>query len=71
MHLDKLVLIIVCVSAVAAAAIWLGVIVLPWLAMPLGWIVLLPVALAGYIFYRVIAERVGNAEEDHYDRMDH
>lgn len=71
MPLDKLVLILVCVLAAAAGTIWLAATVLAALNLPFGWFSLVPALLAGYIAFRVIAERVGNAEEDHYDRMDH
>jgi hypothetical protein len=71
MPLDKLVLILVCVVVAAAATVWLAATVLAALHFPFGWFALLPAALAGYIVYRVIAERVGDAEEDHYDQMDH
>ena len=37
---------------------------------PFGWLGLIPAALVGYIVFRVIAERIGNAEEDHYDNME-
>lgn len=71
MPIDKLVLILVAVIAAAGATIWLAATVLAALNFPFGWFGLLPAVLAGYIVYRVLAERVGNAEEDHYDKMDH
>ena len=71
MPLDKFVLIIVCVIAAAAATIWLVALGAAALNLPFGWLGIIPAALVGYVAFRVIAERVGNAEEDHYDRMDH
>ena len=71
MPLDKLVLIIVCVLAAAAATIWLGVAIAAALSLPFGWLVVIPASLIAYVVYRVIAERLGNPDEDHYDRMDH
>ncbi len=71
MPLDKFVLIIVIVIAAAAATVWLGAVIAAALNLPFGWLAVIPAALIGYIAFRVIAERVGNAEEDHYDRMDH
>ncbi len=71
MPLDKFVLILVCVIAAAGATVWLGVMLTAAIQIPFGWLVLIPAALIGYIVFRVIAERVGNAEEDHYDKMDH
>ena len=31
---------------------------------------LIPLALVAYIGWRVIADRLGNREDDHYDRME-
>ncbi|MCV3271969.1 hypothetical protein [Roseobacter sinensis] len=71
MPLDKLVLICVCVLAAFGVTLWLAALVLTALQVPAGWLALIPAALAAYIFYRVLAERLGNADEDHYDRMKH
>ena len=71
MPLDKLVLILVCTVIGAAATVWLGAVLVAAWALPGMLAVLIPVALAGYIIFRVIAERVGNAEDDHYDKMEH
>lgn len=71
MKLDRLVLIIVCVLAGSAVTFWLGMLLLASFSVPFAWLALLPAALVGYILYRVIAERVGNTEEDHYDGMKH
>ncbi|WP_306114539.1 MULTISPECIES: hypothetical protein [unclassified Roseovarius] len=71
MPLDKLVLILVCVCIAAGVTVWLGLLLAAAINIPYGWTALIPAALVGYVIYRVIAERVGNAEEDHYDKMDH
>jgi hypothetical protein len=71
MPLEILVLILVVVIGAAGATILLAATVLAALNFPFAWFGLLPAALAGYLAYRVLAERVGDAEEDHYDRMDH
>lgn len=71
MPIDKLVLILVCVVAAAAVTIWLGVTLSTALSLPFGWLVIIPAALVGYVVFRVIAERVGNKEEDYYDEMKH
>ncbi|QYX55666.1 hypothetical protein K1T73_11260 [Roseovarius sp. SCSIO 43702] len=71
MPLDRIVLIIVCVTAAAGATVWLATLLIAAIELPFGWVVLIPAALVGYVVFRVIAERVGNAEEDHYDNMDH
>ena len=71
MPLDKFVLIIVCVCAAAAVTIWLGFLLAAAVNIPFGWIGLIPATLVGYVVFRVVAERIGNAEDDHYDKMDH
>lgn len=71
LKLDTLVLIVVCVLFGAGVTLWLSMILLAALQVPFALLGLLPAALVGYIIYRVIAERVGNAEEDHYDGMKH
>ncbi len=71
MPLDKLVLIIVSIVAAAAATVWLGVLVMTAFELPFGWLAVIPAVLVGYVVFRVIMERVGNAEEDHYDGMKH
>ena len=70
MPLDKLVLIIVIVLAAAGATVWLAGLIAAAINFPFGWLVVIPAALIGYVVFRVIAERVGNAEEDHYDNME-
>ncbi len=71
MPLDKFVLIIVCVLIAAGLTVWLGAFVLAAVNVPFAGFALLPVALVAYVVWRVISERLGNAEEDHYDGMDH
>lgn len=71
MKLDTLVLIVVCVVATVLVTFWLSMLLLAALQIPFALIALLPAGIMGYVVYRVIAERVGNAEEDHYDRMKH
>ncbi|MEL6586652.1 MAG: hypothetical protein AAFY65_00930 [Pseudomonadota bacterium] len=69
MPIDRLVLILVIVIATGAATLWLGALVATTFVVPLTWLALLPLALMVYIGWRVIADRVGNAEDDHYDGM--
>ena len=71
MPIDKLVLILVCVIAAAAATLWIGAIVLAAFQIPLAGIALIPALLVGYVLWRVLAERLGNDEEDHYDGIEH
>ena len=70
MPLDRLVLIVVCVIAAAAATVWLGTLIAASLSIPFGWLVVIPTALVAYIAWRLISERVGNEEEDRYDNVE-
>ena len=73
MPLERLVLLIVCVLAAAALTIWIGGLLVSAWALP--WPATLAVgsltALVLYIVGRAILERIGNAEDDHYDGMNH
>ena len=71
MPLDKLVLIVVCVIAAAGATIWLGTLALTAMQVPgFGWALFIPAALVGYVAWRIITDRLLNAEDDHYDRIE-
>ncbi len=71
MPLDRLVLIIVAVIAAAGATVWLASLVAASIQVPLlGWFLVLPVLLILYIGWRVIADRLNSAEDDHYDRIE-
>ena len=70
MPLDKFVLVIVCVIAAAGVTVWLAALVAAAFEIPVVATALLPLALVGYVLWRVIAERVGNPQEDRYDRID-
>ena len=70
MPLDRLVLILVIVFAAAAATVWLAAIVSAAFAVPFGWLGTIPALLVAYVVWRVVAERLGSREDDHYDRME-
>ncbi|MEM0922993.1 MAG: hypothetical protein AAGF44_02765 [Pseudomonadota bacterium] len=71
MPLDRLVLYIVAGIAVLVALSYLVAVVIGAVAIgPLGLVVLIPVAVVAYIAIRIIRERVGNAEDDYYDRIE-
>ncbi len=71
MPLDKLVLILVCVIAAAGATIWLGVIFAAAIQLPIiGWLAFPAALLVAYIAWRIIADRLSNKEDDHYDRIE-
>lgn len=69
MPLDRLVLILVIVVIAAAATLWLGALVAASFALPGALALLIPAALVAYVVFRVVADRLGNAEDDHYDGM--
>ncbi len=70
MPLDKFVLILVIVIAAAGVTLWLGMLALAALQWPAGWLVFLPPALVAFVLWRVIADRLHSAEDDHYDKID-
>ncbi len=71
MPLDKIVLIVVCVVIAAAVTVWLGATVAATIQVPnVGWAAFIPAALVGYVVWRVIAERLSNSEDDHYDNIE-
>ena len=71
MPLDRLVLIVVAVFAAAAVTVWVGTLLVASAALPGALLAVLPVlALLAYIVVRVIRDRMTNAEDDHYDRID-
>jgi len=35
-----------------------------------GWLMFIPAMLVGYVVWRVIADRLGNSEDDHYDSIE-
>lgn len=70
MPLDKFVLILVAVIAAGGLTVWLGTLVAAVVAVPMGWIIVIPIVLIAYVAWRVIAERIRNREDDHYDRIE-
>ena len=71
MPLDRFVLIIIVVIAAAGATVWIGVTIAAAIEAPLvGWAAIVPATLVGYVIWRVIAERLRNREDDHYDNIE-
>ena len=72
MPLDRLVLIIVCVIAAAMATVYGGMAIVASTQLPpiIGLGLLSIIALCAYIAWRVIAERLNNKDDDHYDRFE-
>lgn len=70
MPLDRLVLIVVCVVAAAGAAIGMVGLAVAAGQTSAAWFGLIPAALAGYLFWRVIAERLRSKEDNRYDHIE-
>ncbi|WP_424338333.1 hypothetical protein, partial [Jannaschia helgolandensis] len=70
MPLDRLVLILVIVIAAAAATVWLAAVVAASTMMPIGIFALIPGLLVAYVVWRVVADRLGSDDDDHYDKME-
>jgi membrane protein implicated in regulation of membrane protease activity len=72
MPLERLALILIVVIAAAGATIWVGWLLLVTLGIsPLaGMAFAVPTALIAYFIVRVIAERLSNKEDDHYDGIE-
>ncbi len=65
MPLETLALIVVIIGGV----IWLAVMLMGIVAtFPIGLPALLVLLVAAYFLYRVVKERLGNAEDDYYDK---
>jgi len=65
MKLDTLALVIVCLGAGIWATLFLVTSIAMW---PLGILLLIPLAVVGYFAYRVISDRLGNKEDDYYEK---
>lgn len=65
MALDKLALIIVIAGAIIWAFLMLVGMIAAW---PVGLPFLVFGLIAGYFLYRVIADRLSNAEDDYYEK---
>jgi membrane protein implicated in regulation of membrane protease activity len=65
MPLDKIALVLV----VIAVAVWCAVLLTGVIAtLPWGLPLLLVFCVVAYLFYRVVRERLHNAEDDHYEK---
>ena len=69
MPLEKLVLIVVIVIAAAGVTVWLAALAFAAFEVPGAGLAFIPAALVAYVVWRVIAERLQNAEDDHYDNI--
>jgi membrane protein implicated in regulation of membrane protease activity len=70
MPLDKFVLILVAVIAAAGLTVWLATLIATFGTLPIGWVGLIPAALVLYVVWRVIADRLANKDDSHYDGIE-
>ncbi len=71
MPIDRLALILVCVAVAAGITVWVATFVSAAIAYPVpGLIVVMPAAMLVWIVWRVVAQRLRNPEDDHYDRIE-
>ncbi|MEO0992255.1 MAG: hypothetical protein AAFX62_00460 [Pseudomonadota bacterium] len=71
MALDRIVLYVVVGVAVALAAVYGGLILFGALSLgPVGLLVLIPLFLVAYVIWRIVAERLSNREDDHYEQIE-
>ncbi|PUB11278.1 hypothetical protein [Yoonia sediminilitoris] len=72
MPIDKLVLILVSVIAAAGATIWVAAILLASVQVSpvLGLTALGLIAICAYIAWRIIADRLTNSDDNHYDKFE-
>ena len=71
MPLDKFVLILVCVIGAAGVTIWIGVLASAAWQMPAIFpVAMIPAGLILFIGWRVIADRLNDPDDDHYDRIE-
>lgn len=72
MPLERLVLILVLVIGAAAVTVWGATALFAAFSVSpmVGAAVLSVVALAAYIVFRVVSERLNNSDDDHYDSME-
>ncbi len=67
MPIDKLALIL----TILAVILWgIGMLIGIVAAGPVGLLILVPVAIAAYVFGVVISQRLNNREDDHYDKVE-
>ncbi|WP_308916829.1 hypothetical protein [Jannaschia sp. LMIT008] len=70
MPLDRLVLLLVTVLCAAGATVWLVAWATASAHLPIGWALIVPIMLVGYVLWRVVADRLADRRDDPYDGMD-
>jgi len=67
MSLERVALVLILVGC----AVWLGMMLVGAIAMgPFAFVILVPLAAAGYLIYRVVQDRLTNREDAYYDQFD-
>ncbi len=56
--------------APAAVTVCVGTHVLAAIQVPWAGVAFIPAALVAYVVWRVVADRLRNREDDHYDQID-
>ena len=71
MTLDRIAFILVAIAAVIIAIVWLvgGVIMIGQDPIS-AWLILVPLGIISFFIIWLIVERLGNKEDDHYDRIE-
>ena len=70
MPLDRFVLLLVLVVAAAAITVWVASLAMAAMHVPWAGAAFIPAALVAYVVWRVVADRLRNREDDHYDQID-
>ncbi|ABV92814.1 hypothetical protein Dshi_1072 [Dinoroseobacter shibae DFL 12 = DSM 16493] len=71
MPLDRFVLMLVIVVVAAGVTVFVASTVLGAMLSPgLGLAVMIPLGLIAFVVWRVISDRIGNREDDHYDHLE-
>ena len=71
MPLDRLVLIVICTCVAFGVSLWLALVIRSAFALPVvGPVLFIPAGFVAYVVWRVIRDRVGDTEDDHYDRIE-
>lgn len=72
MALDRIILYMIGgIAALMAVVYVIGLAVGAIALGPIGIVIFIPVAIVGYIVWRIISERLQNAEDDYYDNIEH
>ena len=73
MPLDRIMLILACIAGALVLCFWaFGAVFAAQAIHPaLTILIVLVIGFVVYVIWRLLAERLNNTDEDHYDNMDH